>query len=64
MSEKKRREEEEEEEAASLRKEADCLLAAAAAECRLNSDTSASARVQARLRTLEDTLWNALCACV
>ncbi|XP_076145395.1 Fanconi anemia group C protein [Alosa pseudoharengus] len=61
MSEKKREEdEEEEEEAVSLRREAECLLAAAA-EHRLNSDTLASARVQARLRTLEDTLWNALC---
>ncbi|XP_062372111.1 Fanconi anemia group C protein isoform X2 [Sardina pilchardus] len=64
MSVKKREaddeEEEEEEEAVSLRREAECLLAAVA-EHRLNSDTLASARVQARLRTLEDTLWNALC---
>ncbi|KAL2079538.1 hypothetical protein ACEWY4_025282 [Coilia grayii] len=61
MSEKKKKKEEEEgveeEEVVSMRREAECLLAAVAAEP--NSGTLASARVQARLRTLEDTLWNA-----
>ncbi|XP_063042278.1 Fanconi anemia group C protein [Engraulis encrasicolus] len=56
--EKMEEEEEEVEEEESLRWGAECLLAGVA--LRLSSDTSAGARVQARLRTLEDTLWKAL----